>query len=235
MNSCRVKLKNKCEVAENAMTFEFEKPRDFRFIAGQFIILTLIDPLENDQKGNSRPMSIASAPHEDYLLVLTRLSDSAFKQNLMNLALGSEVEIKGPLGSLCLNKDISRPQVMLAGGVGVAPLRSMIFYSVHEQTGHKIYLFYCNRRPESAPFLKIFQKLESAKFHFIPTMTRMNTSKKQWHGECGRINPEMIQRHLPKLTDSDFYIVGPPQFVKDLSSSLEEAGVNKKDIRTEVY
>ena len=78
MATHKVKLKRREEVAEGTAAFYFEKPEGFQFKAGQFLRFSLIDPPETDAEGDSRSFSIASAPHEEDLMIATRLRDTAF-------------------------------------------------------------------------------------------------------------------------------------------------------------
>lgn len=71
-------LTNRTEVAVQTMAFQFKKPNDWTFKAGQFIDITIPDPPETDEEGNTRGFSVASAPQEDLLMVPTRLRDTAF-------------------------------------------------------------------------------------------------------------------------------------------------------------
>ena len=63
------KLREREEVAERTMAFRFEKPASFKFTPGQFVDITLLNPPETDSEGNTRGFSIASAPHEDFVMV----------------------------------------------------------------------------------------------------------------------------------------------------------------------
>ncbi len=63
------KLIDRKEVAEGTMAFWFEKPSGWSFKAGQYLDMTMLDPSETDSEGNVRSFSIASAPHEDTLMV----------------------------------------------------------------------------------------------------------------------------------------------------------------------
>jgi ferredoxin-NADP reductase len=65
------KLKDRKEVAKGTMAFRFEKPSGWAFKAGQYLDMTLLDPSETDSEGNVRSFSIASAPHEESLMVAT--------------------------------------------------------------------------------------------------------------------------------------------------------------------
>src|SRR6266568_8089671 len=67
-------------VAEGTMAFHFAKPAGFKFTAGQSMNVSLMDPPETDAKGNARTFSIVSAPHENELVIATRMRDTAFKR-----------------------------------------------------------------------------------------------------------------------------------------------------------
>src|SRR5215471_15822761 len=120
------KLNERRNVAVGTTAFNLEKPPGFRFKAGQYMNLTLIDPPETDAEGNTRSFSIASAPFEEDLVVTTRMRDTAFKRVFRTLSFKNELRISGPFGSFTLHADASRPAVFLVGGIGITPFRSMI-------------------------------------------------------------------------------------------------------------
>src|SRR5437016_7962521 len=154
------KLEDRQEIAERTMAFRFEKPASFKFIPGQFIDITLQNPSETDSEGDTRGFSIASAPYEDFIMVATRLRDTAFKRVLRSIPLGAEVKIEGPFGNLRLHNDKLRAAVVLTGGIGITPFRSILLHAAKEKLPHRIFLFYANRRPEDAAFLAELQQLE---------------------------------------------------------------------------
>ena len=154
MPDFETELLSKQEIAEATMAFHFRKPEGFQFRAGQAIDLTLLDPPETDVEGNTRAFSVASAPSEPDLVVATRMRDSAFKRVLKAAEGGLRVKIDGPTGSLTLHKNASRPAVFLAGGIGITPFRSMLRDAAFQNLPRVIDLFYSNRRPEDAPFLR---------------------------------------------------------------------------------
>ena len=77
-----VRLGDREEIAERTIACRLEKPSDFVFKPGQFIEITLLNAPETDAEGNSRAFSIACTPRDDFLLVATRLRESAFKRVL---------------------------------------------------------------------------------------------------------------------------------------------------------
>src|ERR1041385_7617665 len=229
------KLKSRQEVAEGTMAFQFEKPAGWTFKAGQFIDITLLEPPETDAEGNTRGFSIASAPQEETIMVATRLRDTAFKRVLKTVPLGTAVKIEGPFGNLTLHNNAARPAVMLAGGIGITPFRSILFRAAKENLPHRIFLFYSNRSEEHTSELQALQKLEkeNPNYKLIATMTDMEKSKQEWHGESGLINQELLARYLQNAVSPIYYIAGPAGMVKSLHTMLNEAGVDDDDIRTE--
>ena len=236
-SSYLVKLKNRHELAEHTMAFFFEKPANFPFKAGQFIEVTLIEPPETDDEGNARAFSLASAPHEEMLMIATRMRDTAFKRVLSTMPLGIEVKMEGPFGNLILHNNTARAAVFLAGGIGITPFRSILLRAAREKLPHRIFLFYVNRRPEDTPFLEELQNLqrENPNYTFIGTMTQMEKSQRSWQGETGYINQEMLSRFLQEAVSPIYYIAGPPAMVNSLHTMLNNAGINDDDIRIEEF
>jgi len=231
------KLKDRKEVAEGTMAFRFEKPSGWTFKAGQYLDMTLLDPLETDSEGNVRSFTIASAPHEETLMVATRMRDTAFKRVLRTMPLGTAVKIEGPSGDLILKKDVTRTAIFLAGGIGITPFRSIVHWAAKEKLPSRIVLFCSNRRPEDAPFLAELQNLErdNPKYKLIPSMTEMEKSHQPWNGETGPINQGMLGRHLKGAAPGIHYIAGPPAMVNGLHDMLKKAGVDDNDIRAEEF
>ena len=233
----KCKLKDRKEVAEGTMSFRFEKPSGWTFKAGQYLDMTLLDPSETDSEGNVRSFSIASAPHEETLMVATRMRDTAFKRVLRTMPLGTAVKIEGPSGDLILQKDSTRAAIFLAGGIGITPFRSIVHWEAKEKLPNRIVLFYSNRRPEDAPFLAELQSLENdnPRFRLIASMTEMEKSRQSWNGETGLINQRMLGRYMKDAESPIYYIAGPPIMVKALHKLLKKIGVNENDIRAEEF
>jgi ferredoxin-NADP reductase len=225
------------EVAEGTMAFHFRKPDGFEFRAGQTIDVTPINPPETDAEGDIRTFSLAGAPAEPELMVATRMRDTAFKRVLKAAAPGLKVKLEGPTGSLTLHKNVNKAAVLMAGGIGITPFRSMIVQAAQDRLGPEIFLFYSNRRPEDGPFLEELEHIGRGfpNFHLVATMTDMGSSGLQWSGETGYIDAEMLRRHLKSIQGPIYYIAGPPSMVAGMRDMLVKAGVDEDDIRTEDF
>src|SRR5436190_8221076 len=187
-------LIGRTDVAKGTMAFQFEKPRNFIFKAGQYIELSLSGAHPEEANGLTHTFSIASSPSEEELVVTTRMRNTIFKNALSRLPIGSGVRIEGPMGSFSLHNNTARPAVFLAGGIGIAPFLSMVSHATAEKLRHPIVLFYANRYLEDAAFIDALWKLERAnpRFRFVPTLTRMTNNNRAWKGKTGHLSPEML-------------------------------------------
>jgi len=237
MTTYQSRLKSREKVAEGTMAFHLDKPAGFQFKAGQYVDISLINSPETDPQGIVRSFSIASAPYENELLVVTRMRNSAFKRVLAILPLGTEVKLEGPMGSFTLHKNRAKAAVFLAGGIGITPFLSILRQATEEKLPQPLYLFYSNRHPQDAAFLndlEILSKL-NANFIFIPSMSEMEKSSLDWQNERGFINREMLLRHIDGLQGPIYYVAGPPAMVVAMREMLTNAGVEEDDIRTEEF
>jgi ferredoxin-NADP reductase len=225
------------EVAEGTIAFHFERPSGFTFKAGQFAEVTLLDPPETDAKGNTRSFSIASPPFSKKLVFTTRMRNTAFKRSLKQVTSTAEVKIGSAAGTFTLHKNLAKPAIFLAGGIGITPFFSILQQADRDRLSQKLYLFYSNRRPEDAAFLDTLRALETTNpnFRLICTMTEMSKSKQEWTGETAQIDKEILCRHLAILQGPIYYIAGPPTMVTAVREMLVSAGVEENDIRTDEF
>jgi len=182
-------------------------------------------------------LSIASAPHEKDLMVAMRMRDTGFKRAASALPIGAPFLLEGPYGNLILHRDIKRPAVFLAGGIGITPFRSMIRHATEVGSTHRIYLFCSIRRLEEAAFLGELREIQelNPRFKFIPTITHPGGLPSHWCGELGHITEPMLTKWLPEFQAPIFYIAGPSGMVAGVRQILCEAGVSDDDIRAEEF
>jgi ferredoxin-NADP reductase len=237
MPAYKTKLLHRHEIAAGTTAFHFEKPPGFSFQAGQCMSVTLVDPPETDDEGNTRVFTIASAPFESELMLATRMRNRAFKRVLKTMSSDATVEIDGPYGDFTLHEDQSRPAAFLTGGIGVTPVLSMLRQAAHEKLQHPFYLFFSNRTPNEAPFLDELQKLQTKleNYTFVPTMTKLPATDKPWTGETGRVNEAMLTRYIDDLSQPIFYVVGPPDMALAMRKLLSDMGAQGDHVRFEEF
>lgn len=237
MTSTTVHLQSRQEVAHGTMTFRFDKPAGFTFKPGQALELILQDPAVADTDNARHAFSIVSAPHEPELVVTTRMRASAFKDALARLPVGGAAAVDGPFGSLTLHNKQDRAAVFLAGGIGITPFISMLRHATRAGLQHRLLLLYSNRRPEDSAYLAELQRLEgeNPRFRLVATMTQMGQSRLPWTGETGKIDEALLKRATEGLPSPIYYLAGPPAMVGALRETLERAGVDADDVRSEEF
>jgi ferredoxin-NADP reductase len=225
-----VKLTGVEQVADGTFAYYFERPEGFEFVPGQFVEIALEELSPSDP---FRSFSIASAPCEPRIMIATRSRDSSFKQALRSITPEAEVQVDGPYGRFVLREDGSPLRVMIAGGIGITPFRSMIVQSVQGEQSSPIALFHANRDIAGSPFAEEMMSLSERQsgFQFIPTLTR---AAEGWNGERGYVDAAMLARHVD-LSTALFYISGPPAMVQSTMEMLSNAQVAADRILSESF
>jgi ferredoxin-NADP reductase len=168
-------------------------------------------------------------------MIAMRMRKTAFKSALKAAALGTRFIVSRPRGAFTLHRDITRPAVFLAGGIGIAPIRSILQSAIQERLPHKLYLFYSNREADDAAFIEELQGMaaQNPNFTFVPTITGHRTIA--WPYEKGHISLEMLTRYLLGLNGPIYYIAGPSGMVTAMTGLLNFSGVSDDDVKTEEF
>lgn len=201
-----------------------EKKLEFK--AGQFTMLHILD-----SDGNSldkRPYSIPASPNSKSLeFCIKILPDGRFTQKLDKLKIGAMVAVEGALGHFHYTGENN--SVFISGGTGIAPSVGMLRYIDENKIKGNFTLFYSARSRDMILYKKEFKRLsKNPNINVIITLTREEPSG--WKGECGRLNQEMLERHVPNLKNSHFYICGPLKLTMNLRDCLIKKGVKKDHI-----
>jgi ferredoxin-NADP reductase len=238
MGRFQVSLKRREEVAAGTFAFTFGLDgRPFSFLPGQAVDVFLVNPAHPDPRGPQHPFSIAGTGGHDTIQIATRIRESVWKKNLMEMALGGKIEIEGPWGEFVLPKEPG-DIVMLAGGIGVTPFRAMAEDASARSLLHDLALIHSNRTPEETPFLAQLKRWTTAnhRFTYLPTMTQMEKSHEPWVGMRGRIDAAFLDEVLDDNRNGARYMVaGPKGFVDAAVAALHEVGVQPERILAEDF
>jgi ferredoxin-NADP reductase len=230
-------LVDRQRIARDTMAFWFDTNGDsFRFRAGQHADFVFAHPCIEGESDNSRTFSLASSPLDRRpVMIALRIRKTPFKNALKSAVLGTKFIVSRPRGSFTLHRDITRPAVFLAGGIGIAPIRSILQQATQERLPHKMYLFYSNRDADDAAFLEELESLtaQNPNFTFIPTVTGHRTIA--WPYEKGHINRQMLSRYLLGLKGPIYYIAGPSGMVTAMTELLNSSGVSDDDVKSEEF
>ncbi len=196
--------------------------------------LRICSPTERQKR---RPYSIASAPEETSRHGLIEFLVQTGSEGSSGLALehvrpGTAVDIDGPIGSFTFPAHPSeRRFVFIAGGTGIAPLRSMLWHTLLAERDGQVALIYSVRSPDEFAYMEEFQRLEDeGRIEFRHTVTRAATEG--WLGRQGRIDVRCLDG-LISPGGTLCFVCGPPSLVGELRPQLRELGVGDDQIRIE--
>jgi ferredoxin-NADP reductase len=200
------------------------------YSAGQAAMVGLADRAER------KPYSIASPPDElrrsgSIEFLIEAGPDGRAPSNLEGAGRGSLVAVEGPVGSFVLPPRLPRELLFVAGGTGIAPLRSMVAAALARPKAPSITLVYSARTPAEFAFFRELRRLSrQGRIRLCTTVTR--EADTAWHGRRGRIQQAWLRAFVRGGRPLCF-VCGPEAFVAQLTGMLRKAGLPASRIRRE--
>lgn len=207
-----LKLLKSYDETDNIRTFVFETGGT-RWQPGQYQVYELAQ-VAGDADAKKRYFTIASAPSEGEIHISTRVTDSTFKQALNSLQPGDTIEAHDIEGDFTW--DAGEPVVLVAGGIGVTPYRSMLVERAATGQPIKAHLLYFGRDDNFA-FRTEFDKLAAEH----PELTIDYIVGEQ-------ISADSIVQHAPEAKDHTTYLSGPEPMVDAVGEALTQQGITLK-------
>ncbi|MDA1053269.1 MAG: 2Fe-2S iron-sulfur cluster-binding protein [Planctomycetota bacterium] len=156
------------------------------------------------------------------------------------LAQGDILDVQAPRGHFFLDPEQQRPAVLIAGGVGVTPLLSMINSIVATRSSREVLFFYGVRNRADHAFKETLQQVtaQHSNIRLVVAYSQPSPEDEQHEGRdyhhTGRVDISLIKSYL-QSTNYQFYICGPPAMMETLNKQLLKWGVAKADINTEAF
>lgn len=203
-----------------------------QFIAGQHVTLVLKNELLTGAD-KAHTYTIASTPMElPEILIASKDSPSFFKKALRELKPGDSVTITNPIGDFYLHEG-DRPVVMIAGGIGITPFRSMLVQALPAGLTRAIHVLYSNKTADIA-FKDELDDL-AQRYPNLRIMYTVTEPDSDWQGERRLITREFVCDYCPVPSDSDFYVCGPPGMVNACIAYLSELNVPSEQVYVERF
>lgn len=206
--------------SEDVYTFVFEKEKDFSWKAGQHGLFSIT---HKKIKNPTKPLTIASAPSENVVRLTTKIKDnpSDFKKAMLEIKQGMTMSMSGPLGSLNVNDE--RPTILIAGGMGITPFRSIVKQMEAKGDGNNkpIHLLY----------------LDSEKSYLFKDELDANNASINIMYYDSRDNLLQEIDKFSKLyqNNGQYMIAGPKSMVDSISSYLQNKSISKKNIKKDAF
>lgn len=200
------------------------------YTPGQFINIYLGE--EKISKGKS--YSISSEPAEE-MLNITVKKMGEFSSRLCALNSGDSVFASEPCGYF-YSESPSGALVLLAGGIGITPFRSIALDATRKNSQRKFFLFYSNKTTRDILFFKTFNDLEDKNSNFKAAY--FITRQEQIPDDMvrGRLNADIILKIIGgEVTGAEFFICGSISFTRDLWRGLRDSGISAEKLYTEAF
>ena len=222
------------------------------FLPGQFLTFRLDIP---SQQGGAEALmrcyTLSDAPNPNaYRVSIKRAHTPAGTAHAQghasnyfhdHVVVGSVVQVRAPAGHFYLDRS-EAPVVLIAGGIGITPMLSMVNWCLAEQVGREVWLFYGVRNGAElimqSHLLALAAVHPQLHLHFCFSDPQpgdlLAPAARAAHCHAGRVNMALMRKLLP-LKSYHFYMCGPTPMLASLVPALEDWGVPDARIHFEAF
>ena len=176
----------------------------------------------------AHPFSLSAAPNGQYLRTTVKaLGD--WSAQLQDLQIGTRVFVEGPYGILTNARRSKRGVLMVAGGVGITPLRAL--FEDLPVAGQDLTVIYRARSERDLVFraeLDTLASLRGATVHYL-------LGRRPRHGQPDPLGPAAILAAAPDVAERDVYLCGPTSMMEGVHDALRRLSVPDSQIHWERF
>lgn len=209
------------------------------FKPGQFLTIRVAP----QDKAITRTYTVSSAPSDPYYRISVKREGLVSHYLHDQIEAGARVDIRAPIGAFWMDTNEHRPAVLMAAGVGITPMMSMIRQATTDAFARRhhrqITLIHAAQTIEQRAFadeLIPLQDQSAGALRYVSVVEKPSNNETlglHYHAE-GRITPELLQYLLP-IDDYDFYLCGPAPFMQGMYDSLIKLGIQDTRIFAEAF
>ncbi len=217
---CRLIEKQLLNTDVLLLRFQLPKRERFEFLPGQYVELLL--------PGNKRrAFSLANLPNDENIVEfhIRYYKGGLFSEMAFNaLPENSLLRLHGPLGEFSLDIENERPVIMVAGGTGFSPIKSLIEFSLQENRKQPIHLYWGSRDKAGLYLHELAEQFaqEHEHIHYEAVLSEQDDN---WLGKTGWVH-DAVLNDFDDLTEHDVYACGPPPMIKAIRDSFSDKGLN---------
>ncbi len=201
------------------------------FEAGQFAWITTESPFIFREN----PFSFSiSSENEDNLIGFTIKELGDFTSKIGNLTPGQTIYVDGPYGTFSMDEHRCKEMVYIAGGIGSAPVMSMLRTLADRGCKKRMVFFYGNPTWDSIIYREELDEQE--KKLNLKLVHVLEKPPEWWDGETGFIRTEILQRYLPEgYQEATYFLCGPLPMIEAVESALHKIHVPSVQVFSEQY
>jgi ferredoxin-NADP reductase len=212
-------------------TFRMGRPEGFEFKAGQFLTVRV----RADGKEHARCYSVSSSPSaRGHLEISVKRLGLVSGTLHATLRPGSMMSVKAPVGAFTYPAGEDSSIVLIAGGIGITPLMSMLRHAIDEEPMRPVTLFYSVRTKEDIAYFDELRFLDRrhAQFRAVFAITEGEVPRDCF--SC-RINEELLKAMAPDIAHAACFVCGPPPMIEAMTTLLTSMGVPRPQVHFEVF
>ncbi len=204
----------------------------FNFTPGQFGWLSLN---RSAFAFTQHPFSFSSSAEDGGRVQMSIRELGDFTRSVGSIAPGARAYLDGPHGVFSPDRHEGPGFVLIGAGVGMAPLVSMLRTFADRGERRTVELFYAVRRVEDATF-KVEVDSFASRLPGFQVVYVLGEPPPGWEGERGRIDGDLLSRHLPSHYERmQYFICGPSAMQDDMEQALARLGVPGDRVHTERF
>jgi len=212
-------------------TIWLEPATPFRYLAGQFTEIYL--PHKNaDERGEKRKFTLSSSPTEKLLSITTRIDPkrpSTFKRSLLALRPCDSISLTEAMGDFVLPLKKDFPLLLVAGGIGITPVRSIVKWLIDKKENRQVKILYSANNMNEFIFLDL---LNDTPF----SLEKIPTKKPSYgHSNYGRITADFIINQPIVSEKALIYLSGPEKMTEALRRDLLTKGIPRHRLVTDSF
>lgn len=214
------------------LALEPEGHRGLHYAPGQFAWLTL---RSSPYRFAEHPFSFASSGDRGGRLEFTIKELGDFTRTIGSVQPGEIAYVDGPYGVFSTERYPGAPGfVFIAGGVGIAPIMSMLRTAAERGERRPLTLVYANDRWEDVIFR---DELERLREHLVLEVVHVIAKPPSaWSGERGYIDRALLERHLPPDRRSrEYFLCGPNAMTDAAQQALRALGIPLARVHFELF
>lgn len=204
----------------------------FRFHPGQFAWITLnISPF----RMREHPFSMSSSGDHPERLEFTIKALGDFTQNIKDVEPGTKAYLDGPYGVFTSDRYWdSAGFVLIAGGIGITPMMSMLVTAAERNDDRPFLLIYANKGWEDVTFREELDALTDSLDLTIIHVLRQ--PPEDWTGETGYVDKDLLQRYIPIHRGSrHYFICAAPVMMDQVEAALHDLQVPATNVHMEHF
>jgi ferredoxin-NADP reductase len=207
----------------------------FNYLPGQFVTVTVVPngvPVK-------RSYTISSSPTtRDYCEITVKHEEHGTVSHYLDTQVheGELLQLTGPSGKFTFTEQEAESVVLIAGGVGVTPLMSVVRYLTDRSWKGEIYFFFSCLSEKDIIFREEIEYLQK-RYPNLRVWIILEEPPEDSENSylAGRVTKEILAGRVPEIASRRVHICGPTPMIDAIKQMLDELEVPKENVRTEIF